>query len=550
MANGPGADPPFDRAGRDGLRHPMQWDASATGGVHDRQRRGCPVLDPPERNVESQRDDPASLLALYRRLIELRRGLGEGFRLLDAEPGVVAYERGDHVVAVNTTAEQRQAPAGEPVLTTHDWRGLPAARCADHEKIAPMAEIAYDSVDKIYPDGTQAVHDLDLEIGDGELMVLVGPSGCGKTTALRMLAGLEEISEGEIRIGDRVVNDLTPKDRDIAMVFQSYALYPHMTVEQNLAFGLKLRKVPKKEINERVRQVARILKIEEFLKRKPRALSGGQRQRVAMGRAIVREPQAFLMDEPLSNLDAKLRVQMRAEIHQLQRRLGVTTIYVTHDQVEAMTMGDRVAVMNAGHLQQVDTPQTLYDQPRNEFVAGFIGSPSINLVEAQLERQNGSFAVSFGNHRLAVDEQAARNRSKLGDYAAPRHHSRDPSGGLRGRQPRVGHTLRPEAEGDRRPDRAAGFRGARPFRYRRHADRVERDGRGRRRGRRGLARRRRGRRPLGRASSPASARELGSPRAARSSSRSTRAASTSSTPRRAKRSRRPRRQGRGRLFSP
>jgi multiple sugar transport system ATP-binding protein len=280
-----------------------------------------------------------------------------------------------------------------------------------------MAEIEYDSVEKIYPDGTKAVHDLDLAIGDGELMVLVGPSGCGKTTALRMLAGLEEITDGEIRIGDRVVNDLTPKDRDIAMVFQSYALYPHMTVEQNLAFGLKLRKVPKQEINERVRQVARILKIEEFLKRKPRALSGGQRQRVAMGRAIVRQPQAFLMDEPLSNLDAKLRVQLRAEIHQLQRRLGVTTIYVTHDQVEAMTMGDRVAVMSAGHLQQVDSPQVLYDQPVNEFVAGFIGSPSINLVEAQLERQNGSFAVSFGNHRLAVDEQAARNRAKLGDYA-------------------------------------------------------------------------------------------------------------------------------------
>ena len=279
-----------------------------------------------------------------------------------------------------------------------------------------MAEIAYDSVSKVYDDGTQAVHDLDLAIEDGELMVLVGPSGCGKTTALRMLAGLEEISGGEIRIGDRVVNDLTPKDRDIAMVFQSYALYPHMTVEQNLAFGLKLRKLPKKEVDERVRRAARILQIEDFLKRKPRALSGGQRQRVAMGRAIVREPQAFLMDEPLSNLDAKLRVQMRAEIHQLQRRLGVTTMYVTHDQVEAMTMGDRVAVMQAGHLQQVDTPQVLYDQPVNEFVAGFIGSPSINLVEAQLEQANGSLAVSFGGHRLTVDDQLARNRSGLGQY--------------------------------------------------------------------------------------------------------------------------------------
>ena len=279
-----------------------------------------------------------------------------------------------------------------------------------------MAEIAYDSVSKVYDDGTQAVHDLDLEIGDGELMVLVGPSGCGKTTALRMVAGLEEISGGEIRIGDRIVNDLTPKDRDVAMVFQSYALYPHMSVYDNLAFGLKLRKLPKEQVDERVRRAAKILQIEEFLKRKPRALSGGQRQRVAMGRAIVREPQAYLMDEPLSNLDAKLRVQMRAEIHQLQRRLGVTTIYVTHDQVEAMTMGDRVAVMNAGHLQQVDTPQVLYDQPVNEFVAGFIGSPSINLVESQLVRSNGNLQVNLGEHKLTVDDRLARNRSSLGDY--------------------------------------------------------------------------------------------------------------------------------------
>ena len=279
-----------------------------------------------------------------------------------------------------------------------------------------MAEIAYDSVAKVYPDGTRAVHDLDLAIEDGELMVLVGPSGCGKTTALRMLAGLEEISEGEIRIGDRVVNDLTPKERDVAMVFQSYALYPHMTVEQNLAFGLKLRKLPKNEISDRVRTAAQTLEIEEFLKRKPRALSGGQRQRVAMGRAIVREPQAFLMDEPLSNLDAKLRVQMRAEIHQLQRRLGVTTLYVTHDQVEAMTMGDRVAVMRLGHLQQVDTPQALYESPVNEFVAGFIGSPAINLIEAQLERDDGALWVTFGDHRLQVDDQLARNKSSLGGY--------------------------------------------------------------------------------------------------------------------------------------
>jgi multiple sugar transport system ATP-binding protein len=279
-----------------------------------------------------------------------------------------------------------------------------------------LAQIAYESVSKFYDDGTQAVKDLDLGIEDGELMVLVGPSGCGKTTALRMLAGLEEISEGQIKIGERVVNDLTPKDRDIAMVFQSYALYPHMTVEQNLAFGLKLRKLPKQEVSERVRRAANILQIEEFLKRKPRALSGGQRQRVAMGRAIVREPQAFLMDEPLSNLDAKLRVQMRAEIHQLQRRLGVTTIYVTHDQVEAMTMGDRVAVMSAGHLQQVDTPQALYDNPKNEFVAGFIGSPSINLLEAELDRNGDGLTVRFGDDRLAVDDQLARNRSGLANY--------------------------------------------------------------------------------------------------------------------------------------
>ncbi len=279
-----------------------------------------------------------------------------------------------------------------------------------------MAEIEFTDVQKVYDDGTQAVHDLDLAIQNGELMVLVGPSGCGKTTALRMVAGLEEITDGEVRIGDRVVNDLTPKERNIAMVFQSYALYPHMTVEDNLAFSLKLGKMPKKEVAERVQRAANILQIEDFLKRKPRALSGGQRQRVAMGRAIVREPEAFLMDEPLSNLDAKLRVQMRAEIHQLQRRLDVTTIYVTHDQVEAMTMGDRVAVMNAGRLLQVDTPQVLYDHPVNEFVAGFIGSPSINLVEAQLETSDGHLAVTFGDHRLAVDDQVARNRSGLSEY--------------------------------------------------------------------------------------------------------------------------------------
>jgi multiple sugar transport system ATP-binding protein len=279
-----------------------------------------------------------------------------------------------------------------------------------------VAEIEFTDVQKVYDDGTQAVFDFNLEIEDGELMVLVGPSGCGKTTALRMVAGLEEISDGELRIGDRIVNDLTPKERNIAMVFQSYALYPHMTVEDNLAFSLKLHKMSKEEVDARVHRAAKMLQIEQFLERKPRALSGGQRQRVAMGRAIVREPEAFLMDEPLSNLDAKLRVQMRAEIHQLQRRLDVTTIYVTHDQVEAMTMGDRVAVMNAGRLQQVDTPQVLYDQPINEFVAGFIGSPAINLLEARLEQANGNLAVSFGEHRLTVDDRAVRNRSELKNY--------------------------------------------------------------------------------------------------------------------------------------
>jgi multiple sugar transport system ATP-binding protein len=279
-----------------------------------------------------------------------------------------------------------------------------------------MAEIDFHEVSKVYDGGTKAVSELNLTIADGEMMVLVGPSGCGKTTALRMAAGLEKITSGELRIGDRIVNHVTPKDRNIAMVFQNYALYPHMTVEDNLAFSLKLHHLPKAEIKRRVHDAAKVLEIEELLKRKPKALSGGQRQRVAMGRAIVREPDAFLMDEPLSNLDAKLRVQMRAEIHQLQRRLKTTTIYVTHDQVEAMTMGDRVAVMSGGRLLQVDTPQVLYDRPANEFVAGFIGSPSINLVEAQLEQANGHYSVAFGESRLTVDENVARNRPGLKEY--------------------------------------------------------------------------------------------------------------------------------------
>jgi multiple sugar transport system ATP-binding protein len=279
-----------------------------------------------------------------------------------------------------------------------------------------MADVTFDSVSKIYPDGTRAVNDMDLNIRDGEFMVLVGPSGCGKTTALRMVAGLEEISEGTLKIGDRVVNDVAPRNRDIAMVFQSYALYPHLTVYDNIAFGLRLRKTPKKEIDQRVRDAARVLDLEPFLARKPRALSGGQRQRVAMGRAIVRQPQAFLMDEPLSNLDAKLRVQMRAEISQLQHRLGTTTIYVTHDQVEAMTMGDRVAVMRKGELQQVASPQELYDEPVNLFVGGFIGSPAMNIIEGSLSRANGGYAVKIGSQQLTLDEQALSKRPHLKEY--------------------------------------------------------------------------------------------------------------------------------------
>jgi multiple sugar transport system ATP-binding protein len=243
-----------------------------------------------------------------------------------------------------------------------------------------MATVTFDHVYKKYGDVT-AVADFNLEIGDGEFMVFVGPSGCGKTTSLRMIAGLEEISEGQLRIGDRVVNDVAPKDRDIAMVFQSYALYPHMSVRDNLAFGLKLRKVPKADIDKRINEAAGILQLEKLLDRKPKELSGGQRQRVALGRAIVREPAVFLMDEPLSNLDAKLRVQTRAEIARLHQRLGTTMVYVTHDQVEAMTMGQRIAVMSMGLLQQVGSPQELYDRPKNRFVAGFIGSPSMNFAE-------------------------------------------------------------------------------------------------------------------------------------------------------------------------
>ncbi len=268
-----------------------------------------------------------------------------------------------------------------------------------------MAAIALEDLSKVYADGTRAVSELDLQIEDGELMVFVGPSGCGKTTALRMVAGLEDITSGVVRIGDRVVNKLPPKDRDVAMIFQNYALYPHMSAYDNIAFGLKMRSFPKSEIRRRVDDAARVLGLEPVLKKKPRTLSGGQRQRVAMGRAIVREPQAFLMDEPLSNLDAKLRVEMRAEIARIQRDLGATTIYVTHDQVEAMTLGDRVAVMRDGFLQQVGSPKDLYDRPVNLFVAEFIGSPAMNLVGADIVKENGALRAVFGENSLQIDER-------------------------------------------------------------------------------------------------------------------------------------------------
>jgi multiple sugar transport system ATP-binding protein len=279
-----------------------------------------------------------------------------------------------------------------------------------------VAGVTFESVAKVYPDGTRAIPSLDLEIQDKEFMVLVGPSGCGKTTALRMVAGLEEISGGVLRIGDRVVNHVPSRDRDIAMVFQSYALYPHLSVYENIAFGLRVKKVPKDEIDRRVNEAARVLDLEPFLKRKPRALSGGQRQRVAMGRAIVRQPQAFLMDEPLSNLDAKLRVQMRAEIARLQHDLGVTTVYVTHDQVEAMTMGDRVAVMRKGELQQVAEPQELYDRPVNLFVGGFIGSPAMNMVEAKLSRSDGRMVATAGSHTITLDEETVAAHPALESF--------------------------------------------------------------------------------------------------------------------------------------
>jgi multiple sugar transport system ATP-binding protein len=278
-----------------------------------------------------------------------------------------------------------------------------------------MAQIVLDHVEKTYTGGVKALDDLNLDVREGEFMVLVGPSGCGKSTALRSIAGLEEITGGTISIGPKVVNDLPPKDRDIAMVFQNYALYPHMTVEQNLAFGLKLRHTPRDEIRRRVDEAAKMLGLDPYLKRKPAALSGGQRQRVAMGRAIVREPQAFLMDEPLSNLDAKLRVSMRAALNQLHERLGTTTVYVTHDQVEAMTLGQRVCVLRDGKLQQVDTPQALFESPVNLFVAGFIGSPAMNFATAELVREDGP-AVAFAGARLPVPGAVLSAKPGLDGY--------------------------------------------------------------------------------------------------------------------------------------
>ena len=276
-----------------------------------------------------------------------------------------------------------------------------------------MGAIDIKSAGKIYPNGTRALEDVSITINDGEFVVLVGPSGCGKTTLLRMVAGLEDITEGEISIGKKTVNEVAPKDRDIAMVFQNYALYPHMSVYDNMAFSLKLRKLPKDEIDQKVKEAAKTLEISELLDRKPKALSGGQRQRVAMGRAIVRNPQAFLMDEPLSNLDAKLRVQMRAELGQLHTQLQTTTLYVTHDQVEAMTMGDRVAVIRKGELQQIDTPREIYSNPKNIFVAGFIGSPSMNFVYANVKGKKGSIELSFGDDKIAYN---GPNLDKLREF--------------------------------------------------------------------------------------------------------------------------------------
>jgi len=337
------------------------------------------------------------------------RGVGEERQRIgrDSDDGLDAGERRDQ--------DQRNCQRTS-LSTVGMHSGTVTRRLYNLFIVRAVAGVTFQGVSKIYPDGTRAVNDLNLGIEDGEFLVLVGPSGCGKTTALRMVAGLEEISEGQLKIGERVVNYVPSRDRDIAMVFQSYALYPHLSVYDNIGFSLKLKKMDKKEIDRRVNDAARLLGLDPYLDRKPRALSGGQRQRVAMGRAIVREPAAFLMDEPLSNLDAKLRVQTRAEIKKLQDDLGTTTIYVTHDQVEAMTMGDRVAVMRKGELQQVDAPQQLYDRPVNLFVGGFIGSPAMNLVEAKLQRADGGFVVAAGSQTITLGEETLSARPGLKSY--------------------------------------------------------------------------------------------------------------------------------------
>ena len=336
-----------------------------------------------------------------------------------------------------------------------------------------MAQIVLEHVEKVYSGGVKALDDLNLEVKEGEFMVLVGPSGCGKSTALRSIAGLEEITGGNISIGSQVVNDLPPKDRDIAMVFQNYALYPHMTVEANLAFGLKLRHTPKAEIKRRVGEAAALLGLEPYLNRKPAALSGGQRQRVAMGRAIVREPQAFLMDEPLSNLDAKLRVSMRAALNQLHERLGITTVYVTHDQVEAMTLGDRVCVMRDGRIQQVDSPQRLFESPVNLFVAGFIGSPAMNFAQASLDRGDGGATVTFAGYQLPVPASVFEAKPGLDGYLGQEGHPRHPAVRLRGR--RLRRRLLGAVPGHGRRHRGARHRDPRDLHDRRAAGRARLD---------------------------------------------------------------------------
>ena len=307
-------------------------------------------------------------------------------------------------------------PAAGPAVHVREAHVMTPPRNPTLRRTSTVADVVLDQITKIYENGFEAVSGLSLDVADGEFLVLVGPSGCGKTTALRMVAGLEEVSKGEIRIGGRRVNEVPSHDRDVAMVFQSYALYPHMTVADNISFGLKLRKMPKEEIDRRLERSAATLGLQELLDRRPRMLSGGQRQRVAMGRAIVRNPEVFLMDEPLSNLDAKLRVQMRSDIAALRHNLAVTTMYVTHDQIEAMTMGDRVAVMRKGVLQQVDAPQTLYDEPVNLFVGGFIGSPPMNMAEGTIVPHGDDFAVAFGDQQITIDHETCGARPAFRDY--------------------------------------------------------------------------------------------------------------------------------------